>query len=243
MTPIPVIPHGTNVQEKEHAAYREDGVLDVVQVWRTLQGEGPFVGTPAVFARLAGCNLQCPWCDTDYTTGRQQVAPEYLVREIRDLSLVSMKQASSLVVFTGGEPFRQNLGPAARLLLSYGYRIQVETNGTLYHDDFPWVGEVSIVCSPKTPRIAEEIKRYVTAFKYIVDSDHLDTDGLPLSTLDNPCGVYKPAKGFPRDRIFIQPADTGDRHKNELNTKVAVQICMNYGYRLSLQTHKLLGLQ
>ena len=97
-----------NIQPIEKLA-RSDGLrLDVHSIFATIQGEGPFTGHPCVFVRLAGCNLQCPGCDTDYTEDRRMMQ----IYEIAE-SVASVLKASGstrakvpLVVITGGEPFR-----------------------------------------------------------------------------------------------------------------------------------------
>lgn len=113
----------TQPREKQHLASPD--LLDVIDVWNTIQGEGPFAGCPATFVRLAGCNLKCTLCDTDYTSKRRVMSLLELVTWIRTLC------ASDLVVITGGEPFRQNVNKLVEVLLGYGYKVQVETNGTL----------------------------------------------------------------------------------------------------------------
>ena len=61
---------------------RDADVLEVHSIFYTLQGEGPFCGSPAIFIRLAGCNLQCPGCDTDYTSKREHLSPETIVKRL-----------------------------------------------------------------------------------------------------------------------------------------------------------------
>ena len=68
-----------NQQAPEKQQLRGDGLLAVHSIFYTIQGEGPFAGETAVFVRLAGCNLQCPLCDTDYTSDRRMVGPMGLV--------------------------------------------------------------------------------------------------------------------------------------------------------------------
>jgi len=134
--------------------------------WLTIQGEGPFAGTRAVFVRLAGCNLRCPTCDTDYTTDARDVAVESLAVTVNDAMLGEVKwhhantggndgrkilASRSVVVITGGEPMRQEaLVPFVRhLILDYGLTVQIETNGTLGLEDLPWLsGKLSVVVSP-----------------------------------------------------------------------------------------------
>ena len=133
-----------------------DGALSVHSIFSSVQGEGPFVGQPAVFVRLHGCNLQCPLCDTNYSypCAFTKPTPQTLTSTVSALC-----GAATLVVITGGEPFRQNLTPFVNALLDQGFRVQIETNGTLFlprgngeDPGFPYY-RVTIVCSPKTGKI------------------------------------------------------------------------------------------
>lgn len=225
------------------------GQLEVHSIFYTIQGEGPFTGQPAVFVRLAGCNLQCPRCDTDYTSKRALLSVRAIEQEIyqklpkNEMRVIDFNH-SFLVVITGGEPFRQNIGPLVRQLVSSGmYRVQIETNGTLYQAGLPW-DSVTIVCSPKTGKISPLLLPHIDAFKYVISSDSFsDDDGLPLRALDHtathavarPPNRYKP--------IYLQPADEQDADTNKENLDVAVKSCMKHGYTLQLQTHKILGME
>lgn len=253
-----------NTQEPESRDYREDGSLEIVgDPWYTLQGEGPFAGRPAVFVRLAGCNLQCPWCDTDYTTDRKRWGEKDLSEKIINDTLPDDKPSQyrkNLIVFTGGEPFRQNLEPLVSTLLWAKCEVQVETNGTMYPEHpfgFPFVTDaVTIVCSPKTPTINPKMERWIKAYKYVLDADHVADDGLPLHTLGNEVGVARPHSGF-RGEVFVQPADPitsydEETGRNDLksydaayrrNVQAAVESCMKFGYRLSIQVHKVIGVK
>src|ERR1700756_5367366 len=96
---------GTNPQRPIDGG---DGrTLAVQSIFYTLQGEGPFSGQPAVFIRLAGCNLACTFCDTDFESGiENRMETDVLIEHVGNLLA-----ASRLVVLTGGEPLRQNVGP------------------------------------------------------------------------------------------------------------------------------------
>lgn len=247
MTPL-------NVQQPETRNYQADGSLEIVgEPFYTIQGEGPFAGRPAVFVRLAGCDLQCPGCDTDYTTKRRRLSVSDLIIEC----YASSDHSTRLVVVTGGEPFRQNLGPFARELLHNEREVQIETNGTIYPDppfdrDFPFAAlGLTIVCSPKTPTVHPKLRRWVKALKYILDADYVSPeDGLPTTTLGNACGVARPWPDFAGE-VFVQPADPrspvdldsyfGASEEFQLNVRAAVQSCMKFGYRYSHQVHKEIG--
>lgn len=216
----------------------------VGEPWITIQGEGPFAGRPAVFVRLAGCNLNCRLCDTDYTTGREEVTVRDLVGEILELT----SQVVRLVVITGGEPFRQEaLSFLVRDLIEKDLEVQIETNGTLWQDLPIYSPLLTIVCSPKTPTVKKEIEDYSHSFKYVVATGHTDAkDGLPLRVLGKECKAYRPSaetrsrRWFSTPLIFVQPEEDGDRTPD--NVAHACQLSMKFGYRLSLQLHKVVGL-
>jgi len=234
-----------NTQEKEKAFLHPQGALQLHSIFPTIQGEGPFAGCPAIFVRLAGCNLQCPFCDTDYTSKRQTLTAMELTARVQDLRPIRRAGPWSarkpLVVITGGEPFRQNLTGFATLLIGLGYQVQIETNGTLFLEGFPY-GQTTIVCSPKTGRINPDMAKRVNAFKYVVEAGQIDTDGLPLSTLGNvqQFSVAKPPVGSFAE-IYVQPLDEQDETRNRLNTQAALESCLKFGYRLCIQTHKLVN--
>ena len=228
-----------NQQPKEKRTTEATGELDVVNIWSTIQGEGPFNGTPATFVRLAGCNLQCEWCDTDYTSNRKWWSPSALVEKLQTLG-------HELVVVTGGEPFRQNCRPFVMAAVRAGFRIQFETNGTLNRSDVSLLARapnipVTVVCSPKTSRIHPKL--HIHVLKYVVEHDNVDEkDGLPTSCLGNGLIAAKPPKGFDPSNIYIQPLDVQNETANALHMLEAVNSCMKHGYRLCLQVHKIAGL-
>ncbi len=215
--------------------------LEVHSIWETIQGEGPFVGCPAVFVRLTGCNLQCPKCDTEYTANRVQTTDLALTQYI-----MTHFPRRKLVVITGGEPFRQKLTKAVSCLVKNGFRVQIETNGTLYDEEFfkylrP-LGDVVIVCSPKA-QINKDLMPRIDAYKYVVEAGFVDeADGLPLRALGSSCPVGKPPAWFDPNSIYIQPCDEVHAAPNSRNLKAAVDSCLKFGYRLCLQMHKIAGL-
>ena len=234
-----------NQQAPEKQQLRGDGLLAVHSIFYTIQGEGPFAGETAVFVRLAGCNLQCPLCDTDYTSDRRMVGPMGLV-ELVDAVVEQAGGKTKLVVITGGEPFRQNITPAVQALLDSERFVQIETNGTLYLEGFPY-DKVTIVCSPKAgainPRLAEKMDWVKDAYKYVLRCAEIGVDGLPTLALAHPASpqVARPPAGF-KGRVFLQPCDEGKgNYANLENLAACVDSVLKHGYTLGIQIHKLIG--
>src|SRR4051812_26652612 len=124
------MPEFFNAQLKEPIRKHPRPWVDIVDIFLTIQGEGPEHGKAAVFIRTAGCNLDCPLCDTDYTTNRKVVLIDDIVAKVKEL------RNKCLVVITGGEPFRQNTTQyLCEKLLLKGYQVQIETNGCFWWDD------------------------------------------------------------------------------------------------------------
>lgn len=228
-----------NTQEREKVIASTTGQeLEVHSIFRTIQGEGPFTGFPAIFIRLAGCNLQCPGCDTEYTEGRQRLTLEQIYN-----TLVSPECAGPrLVVITGGEPFRQKISILANTLLKAGFRVQIETNGTLPPsknlDD-----RVVIVCSPKTGSVNTKMTQRANCYKYVMHADSIDPkDGLPILALDHTASpkVARPPAGM---TVYLQPMDSQNIAQNHRNMMAVKDSCIKNGYILQLQIHKILGVE
>lgn len=231
-----------NEQPIEKMERSTDGTLDVHSIFYTIQGEGPFCGQPAIFVRLAGCNLQCPGCDTDYTSTRKRHSVAILMSKIYELRDDDFPEAPKpLVVITGGEPFRQNIVYLCRSLLREGFPVQVETNGTLsVPDDLP--SAVSIVCSPKTGKIHDTVMQKAIALKYVVKAGAVCKDGLPTRSLDHTCSpvVAKPTEDF-SGVVYVQPMDERNHQRNRENLEAAKISCMRNGHTLQIQIHKQIG--
>ncbi|HEY8431573.1 MAG TPA: 7-carboxy-7-deazaguanine synthase [Sandaracinaceae bacterium] len=205
----------------------------VKEIFYTLQGEGAQVGRPAVFCRFAGCNLWtgrekdraravCRFCDTDFVGtdgpggGRFATAAE-LARAVR--AAWPSERGRRFVVCTGGEPLLQLDAAAVEALHGEGFEVAVETNGTIE----PPPGIDWICVSPKA--------------------------GAPLALTrgDELKLVYPQPGAEPElfehlafEHFFLQPMDGPER---ERNTALAVERCLrDPRWRLSLQTHKLLGI-
>lgn len=221
--------------------------LQVHSIFPTIQGEGPFVGQPALFVRMAGCNLQCPQCDTDYTTNRFPISARVLYNEIKHRLQFMEQINTNLIVITGGEPLRQNLGDLILLLLQQEYRVQLETNGTsdgVLPSAILGHRNLTIVCSPKTGRVSRRLEPFIHSLKYIISHHSVsDVDGLPIKALNHPNSpvLARPPIGF-TGTVYVQPADAGDELINQKNLKAAIDSCMIFGYTLCIQTHKIIGM-
>lgn len=233
-----------NQQTPEKQLRPEDlnGHYQVKEIFPTIQGEGPYVGRPAVFIRMAGCNLQCDLCDTDYISDRLEMT----VGEIADTAWKFANEKTTLIVFTGGEPFRQPMGYLAAELLGQGHQVQFETNGTLYDPSMEELWDrVTVICSPKTPGLNSSLIPHISHLKYVLRAGEVDTDGLPKTSLlwgCSPCRPWNAAlKGF-KGTVYLQPCDEGNIEKNRANMDAVVKSCMEHGYTLCLQVHKLVGL-
>ncbi|HTV14655.1 MAG TPA: radical SAM protein [Acidobacteriaceae bacterium] len=98
----------------------------LIEIYKSIQGESSFAGVPCIFVRLAGCNLRCSWCDSEYTfTGGYKLSEGEVVAEVEKLAPVR------LIEFTGGEPLLQerDLIPLMERLLGCGYELMIETSG------------------------------------------------------------------------------------------------------------------
>ena len=205
----------------------------VKEIFLTLQGEGGQAGKAAVFCRFAGCNLWtgreqdrakavCTFCDTDFVGTDGEGGGKFATAE----ALAQAVEAAwtggpndRLVVCTGGEPLLQLDIAAIDALHARGFMIAVESNGTLKAPDgIDWV-----CVSPKA------------------DAPVVQTRGQELKL------VYPQEKALPErfadldfERFYLQPMDGPDR---ERNTQLAVAYCLSHPqWRLSVQTHKYLGL-
>ena len=206
----------------------------VKEAFKTLQGEGVNAGRPAVFCRFAGCNLWsgretdraeavCAFCDTDFVGvdgegGGRFPGASALVAHLT--ALWGAGEAERLVVLTGGEPMLQVDDPLIEALHAAGFEIAIETNGSL-----PVAAGVDWICvSPKA--------------------------GAPLvQTRGHELKLVYPQTGASPERFerldfrhfLLQPMDGPDR---QANTRAAIDYCLAHPrWRLSVQTHKIIGVK
>lgn len=228
------------------------GTLRVQELFHTIQGEGPYAGRPALFLRLAGCNLRCSFCDTDFDSNfNSEIEAEALAWRIKH-NLQAFPN-TKLLVITGGEPMLQDLTPFLEVLSYICPRlsVQIETAGTVFHQSvsrgWEWPREdVFIVVSPKTGKVHPYIYEHASAWKYIITAgQRLKVDGLPSHSTQDPeklVMLARPPVSLARSAIYLQPCDAQDPEQNRRNMKAAVDSCLEFGYTLSIQQHKIVGL-
>jgi organic radical activating enzyme len=217
---------GKNIVRKPLKEY--NGSFDVVEIFKTFQGEGPYTGHRSIFIRLGGCNLACKFCDTEFDDFKSMPLNEIL----KEVNKLSKDDEVRLVVITGGEPFIQHLSFLCEKLIASGYNVQIETNGTLFRD-VP--KEVDIVCSPKNTgngykAVRSDILARVSCFKFLVSKYRDEYLAIPE--------IGQHEYNIP---VYVQPIDEYDKVKNEQNLEYAIDLCMKYKYNLSVQMHKIMG--
>lgn len=219
----------------------------VNEIFSSLQGEASWSGTPSVFLRLQGCPVGCGWCDTKHTwtaeaknvipvitmVAKDEDAPTYSIMNEHNI-LDTLKDFDGWhVVITGGEPCIYDLRPLTNLLIESGYSAQIETSGTY---DIQCHPDTFITVSPKIDMpggldvlkesliSADEIKLPVGK-KSDVDKllALLEEYSIDLDTMQN---------------VWLQPLS-----QSEKATDICIQIANDFGWRVSIQIHKFLGLR
>lgn len=217
------------------------------EIFESLQGEGAYTGVPSIFVRMQECPVGCPWCDTQHTWGvdpQLQTSSAAVLSKSADsaqwfdasaadlLALFTQKGYTARhVVITGGEPCMYDLNPVSSLLIEQGYGVQIETSGTFEVQTHPdtWVTVSPKINMPgKYPVLASamhranEIKHPVAMQKHVQQLDDL------LQEVEL---THQPL-------IYLQPISQLKRA-----TELAIQTCIARNWRLSLQTHKYLGIE
>lgn len=198
----------------------------VNEIFYSLQGEGHYTGTPAVFLRLAGCNLRCWFCDTDFESFTEMTANEILEK--------IQPWPTRYIVITGGEPTLQINAELTDALHRAGYYIMMETNGTRQLPlgcDIDW-----ITCSPKLKAkgsndIVPVRLTHIDELKVVFEGTASNQD---LSAYD----------AIPADEYRLQPCATGNPADDQRIVKETIDYILNHPkWSLSFQTHKKLNIQ
>ncbi|HYZ15818.1 MAG TPA: 7-carboxy-7-deazaguanine synthase QueE [Candidatus Acidoferrum sp.] len=191
-------------------------MLQLAEIFYSVQGEGTWTGTPAVFVRLAGCNLSCSFCDTDYSL-KFLASVEEIVARVR-----AEGGDCPMVILTGGEPLAQRETSALiAALRADGRRVHIESNGTM---PTALPDDVWLTVSPKE-RLTPEMAGRANEVKLIVDG-RVPTEWVAAFPSSTP--------------LFLQPE--GNKPSN---VQLAVEAAKRNParLRLSLQTHKFIGVR
>jgi organic radical activating enzyme len=192
-------------------------MIALAETFYSVQGEGTWTGTPSVFVRLAGCNLNCRFCDTDYSL-RAFAPVESVVARVRELGA-----DCPMVILTGGEPLAQTETSALiDALLADGRRVHIESNGSI-PVDLP--ADVWLTVSPKE-RLHQRMAARADEVKLIVDGRVPDEWLAHFDGRDVP--------------IFLQPE--GNKPANVALALAAAKERPGR-LRLGLQTHKFIGVR
>ena len=191
----------------------------IVEIFHSVQGEGYHAGIPHVFVRFGNCNLRCSWCDTDFLT-YQDMELDAIVEQVLSFDC-------ERVIFTGGEPALQDLATIGRRLKAAGCTLSIETNGTLPVDPI-----IDWICvSPKDQVYPD------------VNIRQREGDELKVVYVGQELSMYDGLKdGF--THMFLQPCyiDTATVEENGRSfAAVEALVKRSPGWRLSLQTHKWMG--
>ena len=213
--------------------------LPVVETFHSLQGEGAHAGRSAFFIRLAGCSVGCPWCDTKHSWP-SAVHPQRHLAELVAGVTAAAAAGAGFVVITGGEPLEHDLEPLCAALAAAGLPLHLETSGVnALTGHFDW-----ITLSPKAhrPPTAELLAR-CDELKVVVHSP-ADLDfALAMAAAASSRPVNAPANGLqnpsPRPLLLLQPG-----YDCPEGQQLAVAFVQSRpDWRLSLQTHKWLGVR
>jgi len=217
--------------------------MHLIELYKSIQGESSFAGLPCIFVRLAGCNLRCAWCDSEYTfTGGKPFTADEIVAAIEAL------QPCPLIEFTGGEPMLQarELLPFMQRLLDAGYKLMMETSGERPLADVPKA--VHKIVDVKCPGAGSAANSFNLAnlealtpndeVKFVL-SDRVDyefaRDFIRTHALETKCGGLLLSPAFSKT-----PTDQRSTDNATLDPRLVVEWMLADGLpaRLSLQIHK-----
>jgi 7-carboxy-7-deazaguanine synthase len=198
--------------------------MRILEIFQSIQGEGPAMGRPATFVRLAGCNLSCEGCDTTLAAGRE-LSPAELAEGIR----------GGRVVITGGEPAlqRDELAMLVDQLCQRGLELHLETNGTILLPDEILSKFRYVVVSPKQGS-AVELDRWSKR-----DNVHIKFVIGPRSWCWSAEMLAETVPSLPRDRVWIMPFGRDPEMKDARKAwDLALRLGVNYSDRLHIRLRR-----
>ena len=207
-------------------------VYKVHEIFYTLQGEGAHSGIPAVFVRFSGCNLRCPWCDTEFE-GYREMTAEQIVSEIQNLYDIPNVRRK-MCILTGGEPTLQADKQLIDAIHAAGFYIGIETNGTRpIPDGIDW-----ITCSPKegTKLALKQVNEVKVVFTGTYDPEVWRTQ------LKAEHWLLQPLR-YTGEWLMMSGVDEWEDDANDNLDETVRYILAHPFWRLSVQLHKIVGLR
>lgn len=220
-------------------------MLPVNEIFETIQGEAHWTGTPAVFLRLQGCDVGCPWCDTKHTWAvdpAREVAIDAMLAKEGDaptyarldpgalVELIRGRFTARHIVITGGEPCVHDLSDFTLRLASHGLHVQVETSGTqpVRVDPRTWVTVSPKIGMPGGFAVRRDALERANEIKHPVGKP---ADVERLAQLLAEHGVRPPL-------VWLQPLS-----QSEKATEICMVAARDLDWRVSIQTHKFIGVR
>ena len=204
----------------------------VHEIFYTLQGEGAHSGIPAVFVRFSGCNLRCPWCDTEFE-GYKEMTAEQIVSEMQNLYDIPNVRRK-MCILTGGEPTLQADKQLIDAIHAAGFYIGIETNGTRpIPDGIDW-----ITCSPKegTKLALKQVNEVKVVFTGTYDPEVWRTQ------LKAEHWLLQPLR-YTGEWLMMSGVDEWEDDANDNLDETVRYILAHPFWRLSVQLHKIVGLR
>lgn len=216
------------------------------EIFHSLQGEGPSIGTPSVFLRLATCNLACHWCDTSYTWDwqRYDYHQEVVALEVREVEERILESGCPYLVITGGEPLLQQreLAPLVAALKEKGFGCEVETNGTiipspeLARDIDQWNVSPKLRTSGN-PLERREVSQALEFFSQLPNA-YFKFVIVEPGDIEEVCAL-RDKYGLPGSRIILMP-EGQQPEIIEGRSRWIAEACIREGFRFSTRLHILL---
>jgi 7-carboxy-7-deazaguanine synthase len=215
--------------------------LPINEVFESIQGEATYTGTPSIFIRMHGCPVGCHWCDTKHTwemtgkvipiqtmLGKTNDTDEYSLMSIDDIVNMCNRFKANHIVITGGEPCLYDLNKLTATLLALGYTVQIETSGTQL---IRCHAGTYITVSPKVDMaggydVLDSCLKLADEIKY------------PIGKITDIAKLKDILQKSPCDNIWLQPLS-----QNKSATALCVEQATIHNWKVSIQTHKFIGVR
>jgi organic radical activating enzyme len=193
----------------------------IVETFHSIQGEGFWMGINAFFIRLGGCDVGCPWCDTKISWNAKLHPQRSIIHLLEEINTIN----PGIIIITGGEPLLHNLNHLTEILHQHNFRVHLETSGAHpFSGNFDWVTFSPKMFKPPHPSIYSQVNELKVVIKQEADLLWAEEQATKLN---------------PQTVKYLQP---------EWNTPESQELVFQYvlkypQWRVSLQTHKLMGVR